>query len=357
MLSIQGVTKSFAGNQVLQNTVLQIRRGEFFSLLGPSGCGKTTLLRILAGFETPDSGEVRLGERRLDLLPPNHRPVNLVFQKYALFPHLTVRQNVAFGLEMKKVPQAEIQARVEEALALVRMEAFIDRSIATLSGGQQQRIALARAIVNRPDVLLLDEPLSALDLKLRQQMHVELIELRKRLGSTFIFVTHDQEEALTLSDRIAVMNHGVIEQVGAPREIYEQPATSFVARFIGSVNELDAGFSEKGRRRKLFMRPEKMRLSAAPIIEDGMRSLKCRVQEVLYLGPVTRTWVKVDESQKPWSVLASRTDAAISARPGDELTINWRTTDSLLLETDGSEAASIDEPIAEPIDSASVAWV
>jgi len=334
------VSKSFSGQSVLRSTDLEIRSGEFFSLLGPSGCGKTTLLRILAGFESPDTGVISLGGSRLDSLPPNERPVNLVFQKYALFPHLNVRENIAFGLEMKKVPKGEVRARVDEALALVRLEGFADKAIATLSGGQQQRVALARAIVNRPQVLLLDEPLSALDLKLRQQMHVELIELQKRLGSTFIFVTHDQEEALTLSDRIAVMNRGAIEQVGTPREIYEQPASAFVARFIGSVNELDAGFSERGRRRKLFVRPEQMKLSSEPSLEEGVRSLKARVREVLYLGPVTRTWVSVPESPTPWSVLGSR-DAGAGAplRPGDEVYISWRTQDALLLDCDGQGQA------------------
>ncbi len=339
---------------MLHSTDLEIRRGEFFSLLGPSGCGKTTLLRILAGFESPDSGLISLGGARLDVLPPNQRPVNLVFQKYALFPHLNVRENIAFGLQMKKLPAGEIRSRVDEALALVRLEGFADKVIATLSGGQQQRVALARAIVNRPQVLLLDEPLSALDLKLRQQMHVELIELQKRLGSTFVFVTHDQEEALTLSDRIAVMNRGAIEQVGTPREIYEQPASAFVARFIGSVNELDAGFGERGRRRKLFVRPEKMKLHSEPSLEEGVRSLRARVREVLYLGPVTRTWVSVEESATPWSILDSR-DAGTGPmrRPGDELYISWRAQDSLLLDCDGYEpvqsAAHVEADSGAPV--------
>ncbi len=355
MLCIQGVTKSFSGQTILRKTDLQVKRGEFFSLLGPSGCGKTTLLRLMAGFESPDSGEIRLGDLRLDTLPPHQRPVNLVFQKYALFPHLNVRQNVAFGLEMKKVPQSEIRTRVDEALALVRMDSFSDRAIATLSGGQQQRVALARAIVNRPEVLLLDEPLSALDLKLRQQMHVELIELQKRLGSTFIFVTHDQEEALTLSDRIAVMNHGVIEQVGAPREIYEHPSSAFVARFIGSVNELDAGFSERGRRRKLFIRPEKMSLSSVLVASESLRSVKCRIREVLYLGPVTRTWVEVAESPRPWSILESRAQNS-PFEAGDEAWVSWNAQDQLLLEVDGTDIGVVEEELVMPVEETSVAW-
>ena len=356
MLCIQGVTKSFTGQTILQNTDLQVKRGEFFSLLGPSGCGKTTLLRLLAGFEQPDTGAISLGDLRLDLLPPHRRPVNLVFQKYALFPHLNVRQNVAFGLEMKKVPSLEIRSRVDEALSLVRMDSFADRSISTLSGGQQQRVALARAIVNRPEVLLLDEPLSALDLKLRQQMHVELIELQKRLGSTFIFVTHDQEEALTLSDRIAVMNHGVIEQVGTPREIYENPSSAFVARFIGSVNELDAGFSERGRRRKLFIRPEKMLISTNPPNSTELLTVKGRVREVLYLGPVTRTWVDVAESSRPWSILESRSQAS-SLKMGDAVYVSWQASDQVTLEVDANDIGVVEEPEATPAEQPAVAWL
>jgi ABC-type Fe3+/spermidine/putrescine transport system ATPase subunit len=355
VLCIQGVTKSFSGQTILQNTELMVKRGEFFSLLGPSGCGKTTLLRLLAGFEQPDTGTISLGDLRLDLLPPHRRPVNLVFQKYALFPHLNVRQNVSFGLEMKKVPRAELHTRVDEALALVRMENFAERSISTLSGGQQQRVALARAIVNRPDVLLLDEPLSALDLKLRQQMHVELIELQKRLGSTFIFVTHDQEEALTLSDRIAVMNHGIIEQVGTPREIYEHPSSAFVARFIGSVNELDAGFSERGRRRKLFIRPEKMLISPTDPGAGELRSVKCRIREVLYLGPVTRIWVDVAESARPWSILESRSQPT-TLKMGDSAYVSWRTSDQLILEVDANDSGVVEEPEVVLDEQPEVIW-
>jgi putative spermidine/putrescine transport system ATP-binding protein len=237
------------------------------------------------------------------------------------------------------------------------MDSFGDRSIATLSGGQQQRVALARAIVNRPEVLLLDEPLSALDLKLRQQMHVELIELQKRLGSTFIFVTHDQEEALTLSDRIAVMNHGVIEQVGSPREIYEHPVSAFVARFIGSVNELDAGFSERGRRRKLFIRPEKMMISTAARAEEGLRTLKCRVREVLYLGPVTRTWVDVAESPRPWCILEARSQES-GLKMGDSAQVSWRVEDQVMLEVDSSDPGALEEePVVPAEEPNSVAWI
>jgi len=224
---------------VLAGFDLSIHEGEFLTLLGPSGCGKTTLLRLLAGFETPDAGEVLIDGVRVNDLPPDQRPVNTVFQSYALFPHLSVFDNVAFGLKMKKVAKAEIAERVAEALAAVQMAEFGGRKPKQLSGGQQQRVALARAVVNRPRVLLLDEPLSALDYKLRRAMQVELKALQRRLGITFVFVTHDQEEALSLSDRVVVMRAGVIEQLGGPREIYEHPASRFVASFVGESNSLD----------------------------------------------------------------------------------------------------------------------
>ncbi len=243
MLELLGLEKSFGASPggdpavpAVKAVDLRIAEGEFFSLLGPSGCGKTTLLRMLGGFEAPSRGQIRQDGRRIDILPANQRQFNMVFQRYALFPHLSVWENVAFGLRMKRTPPAELKTRVEEMLGLVKLTGMESRSVTTLSGGQQQRVALARALVNRPRVLLLDEPLSALDLKLRQQMQVELKAIQRRLGHIFIFVTHDQEEALTLSDRIAVMNAGVIEQVGSPEEIYENPRTEFVARFIGSIN-------------------------------------------------------------------------------------------------------------------------
>lgn len=238
MLELKGVEKKYGSVHAVRSTDLTIRDGEFFSLLGPSGCGKTTLLRMLGGFESPSSGQIVHNGKRIDNLPANQRQFNMVFQRYALFPHLNVWENIAFGLRMKKVADAELKVRVAEALALVKMETYGLRGISTLSGGQQQRIAVARALVNRPQVLLLDEPLSALDLKLRQQMQVELLSLQRRLKHTFLFVTHDQEEALTLSDRIAVMNGGVVEQVGTAQEIYEirarRSSRSSSARLIRS---------------------------------------------------------------------------------------------------------------------------
>ena len=233
------IRKSFGDAQVLKGINLEIRRGEFFSLLGPSGCGKTTLLRILAGFEFADSGAVLLRGQDVAPLAPNQRSVNTVFQNYALFPHMTVSENVAFGLKMRKVPAAQIKDKVMSALEMVEISAFADRRPAQLSGGQRQRVALARAIVNEPQVLLLDEPLSALDRKLRVNLQVELMRLQARLGLTFIFVTHDQEEALTMSDRIAVMNKGVIEQLGGVQEMYERPSNAYVAKFLGSSNLLE----------------------------------------------------------------------------------------------------------------------
>jgi len=238
LLSIRNVAKAFGKNPVLRDISLEIAEGEFLTILGESGSGKTTLLRIIAGFENADSGEILMEGTRFDNLPPYRRRVNTVFQHYALFPHLTVQQNVAYGLRVKKVPVAEIVSRVEQALAKVKMLAYAGSKPAKISGGQQQRVALARALVNRPLLLLLDEPLSALDANLRRQMQVELKSLQREVGISFVFVTHDQEEAMVMSDRIALLRFGQLEQIAAPREIYNHPATSYTAQFIGHTNLL-----------------------------------------------------------------------------------------------------------------------
>jgi spermidine/putrescine transport system ATP-binding protein len=239
-VAIEGVSKAFGDFPVLNNVSLNIKKGEFFSLLGPSGCGKTTLLRIIAGFENPDSGAVLMDGADVVRLPPNHRQANTVFQNYALFPHLTVYENVAFSLRIRKFPKDEVDERVKANVRLAQLEEHINKKPSQLSGGQKQRVAIARALINEPKVLLLDEPLSALDAKLRQHMLIELDQLHDKVGITFIYVTHDQSEALSVSDRIAVMNQGDVLQVGTPHEIYESPATDFVARFIGDTNLFDA---------------------------------------------------------------------------------------------------------------------
>lgn len=240
LLDIRNLAKSFGRTPVLRNIALRIAEGEFLTILGESGSGKTTLLRIIAGFESPDSGEIWMGNERLDPLPPYRRRVNTVFQSYALFPHLTVEENVGYGLRVAKLPKTEIDARVEQALAMVKMTAFARSEPAKISGGQQQRVALARALVNRPRLLLLDEPLSALDANLRQQMRGELKTLQRAVGIAFVFVTHDQEEAMVMSDRIALLRSGGLEQVASPREIYHSPVTAYAAQFIGHTNLLRA---------------------------------------------------------------------------------------------------------------------
>src|SRR6184192_1351173 len=238
LLSIREVSKSFGKNLVLRRISLEIAEGEFLTILGESGSGKTTLLRIIAGFENADSGEILIAGERLDTEPPYRRRVNTVFQHYALFPHLTVQQNVAYGLRVAKVPKEEIIARVQQALAMVKMTAYAGSKPSKISGGQQQRVALARALVNRPRLLLLDEPLSALDANLRRQMQVELKSLQREVGISFVFVTHDQDEAMVMSDRIALLRNGSLEQVATPREIYSRPATAYVAQFVGHTNLL-----------------------------------------------------------------------------------------------------------------------
>ena len=244
IIRLQNVSKAFVGKQVLENISLDIKKGEFVTLLGPSGCGKTTTLRLISGFTTPDSGTVFMDGKDISGIPPYKRPLNTVFQRYALFPHLDVYDNIAFGLKLAKVPEKEIEQRVRKVLKMVSMTDYEDRDVESLSGGQQQRVAIARALVNQPKVLLLDEPLSALDHKMRQDMQIELKEMHQKLGITFIYVTHDQEEALTLSDTIVVMNEGKIQQIGTPADIYNEPVNSFVADFIGESNILNGTMIE-----------------------------------------------------------------------------------------------------------------
>src|ERR671939_390646 len=238
-IAFRGVSKRYGSQVALQPTELTIEEGEFFCLLGPSGCGKTTTLNLVGGFVAPSAGEILIRDRRVDRLPPHRRPVNTVFQSYALFPHMTVRDNIAFGLRMARVPKQDAGTRVAEALELVGLEHLGDRLPGQLSGGQQQRVAVARALVNRPAVLLLDEPLGALDLKLRKRLQVELSQIHRDVGTTFVYVTHDQEEAMSMATRIAVMNEGRVEQIGAPAEIYHRPRSRFVADFIGESNFID----------------------------------------------------------------------------------------------------------------------
>src|SRR5881394_181166 len=243
-IALEGISKRFGKHDAVRDVSLSIREGEFFSLLGPSGCGKTTTLRMIAGFEVPDTGRIYLQGEDVTTVFSNRRPVNMVFQQYALFPHMTIYDNVAFGLKVKRVPRAQHRDRINELLSVVDLEGLENRRPKQLSGGQQQRVALARALVNRPAALLLDEPLGALDVKLRKHMQLELKRIQHELGTTFVYVTHDQEEALAMSDRIAVMNRGKVEQTGSPREIYERPATAFVADFIGSLNAFDLRIDE-----------------------------------------------------------------------------------------------------------------
>ena len=283
--------------RAVDNVSLQIQDGEFFSLLGPSGSGKTTSLRMIAGFDRPTTGQILLYGQDVSNLPPFERDVNTVFQDYALFPHMTVGENVAYGLMIRKVPALERKKRADDILDMVQLPGFSGRKPSQLSGGQRQRVALARALINHPKVLLLDEPLGALDLKLRQQMQVELKFIQKRVGITFIFVTHDQEEALTMSDRIAVFNQGQIEQVGTPAEIYEHPATSFVAGFVGVSNFVSGEVAQRitGSGARFSIRPEKIHLAGGNEgAESDMFVADGRVRDVIYLGLYTRYLVELE---------------------------------------------------------------
>jgi putative spermidine/putrescine transport system ATP-binding protein len=320
-IRLDDVTKTFDGRVVaVDGVTLEIAAGEFFSLLGPSGCGKTTSLRMIAGFERPDSGRVHVAGQDITDLPVHRRDMGMVFQSYALFPHRTVAQNVAFGLRMRDVPKADIERRVRAALAQVALTGLDERRPGQLSGGQQQRVALARALVVEPRVLLCDEPLGALDRKLRQQMQFELKELQKRLGVTLVFVTHDQEEALAMSDRIAVMNAGRVEQVGAPTEIYERPRTRFVADFIGEINLLEEGGPARA------LRPEKVRLVDA----TGARAAGT-IETANFLGGSTLYRIRLGDGRM---LLARETHAGLRAPrgAGDVVGVAWNDADAVALD-------------------------
>lgn len=325
---LEKVTRTFGAIKAVNSVDLEIGDGEFFTMLGPSGSGKTTCLRMIAGFDRPTSGKVFLHGKEVTHLPPYERDVNTVFQDYALFPHMTVGENVGYGLMIKQVAKAERQQRVAKAMEMVRLSGFEGRKPSQLSGGQRQRVALARALINEPSVLLLDEPLGALDLKLRQEMQAELKSLQQRLGITFIYVTHDQEEALSMSDRLAVFNHGRIEQIGAPADVYERPATAFVAGFVGTSNLIEGALAQKlaNTPARFSLRPEKIHLSAsdAPKLPDSL-AVTGTVRDVVYLGLYTRYLVTLESGEDLIVVQQnlSATSIDVAATKGQRVTLQW----------------------------------
>lgn len=328
-IRLQGLRKSFGETTAVAGIDLEVRDGEFFSMLGPSGSGKTTVLRLVAGFETPTEGRIELAGQEVTGRAPFERDVHTVFQDYALFPHMTVEQNVAYALKIRKVPKAERLVRARKALAEVRLDGYGKRRPAQLSGGQRQRVALARALVGRPRVLLLDEPLGALDRTLREQMQAELKALQREVGITFVFVTHDQQEALAISDRIAVFHQGRIEQVGTPAEIYERPATAFVASFVGTSNLLAGEAAQRvvGAPGTYSIRPEKIRLlkESAVADEPGHATTTGTVAEVVYLGDTTRFLVDLDAGGRltvlQQNLLTTAEDVA--AHRGARVRLQW----------------------------------
>jgi putrescine transport system ATP-binding protein len=361
LLRIDGVAKRFGAVRAVDRLSLDITRGEFFALLGPSGCGKTTLLRMLAGFETPDEGAILLGGNDIAQVLPHQRPVNMMFQNYALFPHLSVRDNIAFGLKRARMPRAEIATRVAEMVALVRLEGLEKRKPDQLSGGQKQRVALARSLARRPEILLLDEPLAALDKKLRESTQVELMELQRRLGMTFIIVTHDQEEAMTMADRIGVMDQGRLEQVATPRKLYEAPNSRWVAEFVGDINMLqgevapsaagrlaiatrDAGTIvaavplEPVKQALVFVaiRPEKVKLSRrAPASDTAgthtINRLEGIVIEVGYLGGFTTYKIRLDSGAVLRSSMANTARLDVDAYSVTQRVVAWFTPDDCVV--------------------------
>jgi spermidine/putrescine ABC transporter ATP-binding subunit len=339
-IELRAVVKRYGTATALRGLDLEIRDGEFFCLLGPSGCGKTTTLNLIGGFVAPTEGEIWIRGRRIDQLPPHKRPVNTVFQSYALFPHMSVRENVRFGLKMDRVPRDASTERVEEALRLVGLEDFGSRMPAQLSGGQQQRVAVARALVKRPAVLLLDEPLGALDLKLRQRLQIELTQIHRNVGTTFVYVTHDQEEAMSMADRIAVMNDGRIEQLGTPEEVYRRPGSRFVADFIGDSNFFGATVDGNVARLSdgssvacngarsgpatLMVRPEAITLDA----REG--SITGRVVQTSFLGSFLRVAVQTASTDAP--VVVALRETSTVPQVGDEVPLVWRPEDGIVLE-------------------------
>lgn len=348
VIEISGISKHYHDHIALDNVSLNVRSGEFLTLLGPSGCGKTTLLRLLSGFETPTAGKIYIDGKDVNGLAPHHRHINTVFQSYALFPHMTVFDNIAFGLRCKHLPKKEIETRVEEALQMVKLKKYSNRKPHQLSGGQQQRVAIARAVVNKPLVLLLDEPLSSLDYRLRKTMQIELKQLQRQLGITFIFVTHDQEEALSMSDRVAVMNEGLIEQIGTPREVYEEPQNLYVAKFIGEVNifetevlvlrdkQIDIKIEGKIRtlinRRGLganqainvLIRPEDLQVWRQNQITDGNNALPAVIDQVIYKGSTVDLTLRLQSGK---ILLATQffneDDENLDFRPGETVWVDW----------------------------------
>jgi spermidine/putrescine transport system ATP-binding protein len=355
-ISVERVTKRFGEVTAVDDVSLTIPGGEFFSMLGPSGCGKTTTLRMIAGFEAPDAGRILLEGHDVSHVPPARRNVNMVFQAYGLFPHMSVADNVAFGPRIKKVSKDETSERVAEVIRTVQLEGMEDRRPGQLSGGQQQRVALARALVNRPAALLLDEPLGALDLKLRKEMQLELKDLQQRTGTTFVYVTHDQEEAMTMSDRIAVMNGGVVEQLATPRELYQRPASSFVAGFIGTSNlvtmrvdrrddgllVMDLGEGERilavdpggdaAPERTITVRPEWIKLARE---DAGARDRACHVGgtvvDVVYLGSVTQLIVLLRTGERLTVHRLNDEVGADEPRPGERVTLHWEAAHSFVI--------------------------
>jgi putrescine transport system ATP-binding protein len=361
LLRIEAVVKKFGGFRAVDGLSLDIRAGEFFALLGPSGCGKTTLLRMLAGFETPDEGRILLDGKDIARVLPHQRPVNMMFQNYALFPHLTVRDNIAFGLKRAGMPRSKIDDRVAEMVALVKLEGLEKRKPDQISGGQKQRVALARSLARRPRVLLLDEPLAALDKKLRESTQLELMELQRRLGMTFIIVTHDQEEAMTVAGRIGVMDSGRLEQVATPRELYEAPASRWIAEFVGEINMFE-GQVESNEAHRLSIstrtagtivaaeprqpvtktnvcvaiRPEKVKLSRRGPVSDAVNAhainrLEGVVTDVSYLGGVTSYKVKLDSGAVLRSSMANTARLDIDAYSPSQRVVAWFTPDDCLV--------------------------
>lgn len=310
MVEIRGLSRTFGDVRAVDHVDLDIYEGEFITLLGPSGSGKTTVLRMIAGFEKPDAGSVLLAGQDVSQLPPYERDVNTVFQDYALFPHMNVLENIEYGLRVKGISKEDRRKRALDALHQIRLDGYEDRRPGQLSGGQRQRVALARALVNRPSVLLLDEPLGALDLKLREQMQIELKALQREVGITFVFVTHDQEEALSMSDRIAVFNHGRIEQIGTPREIYENPKSTFVSEFVGQTNQLELDG------KKINIRPEFIFISQ--VATDGDRKLEGRLVDEIFVGAATRYRVATDAG----FTLISTVKVG-EVRVGERVTLSW----------------------------------